>query len=315
MPPRLTTPSPPSSPYTFSPPPAPRRARHLQPQNRNKNVLHHRRYNSLDSITTRPVYGWEQEQDPTMDAMVLDSEEDDLMAYDGSDEDESDETSENGDQMDTDQRSGTLSNKSQNKLCLVRGDYSAPPQPAISSLLTTTARQPFTAPLDNMEAPMDTDMGWKNDVSHSPMPSTPRLAKVMPVPFSSPPVFPESSPVVPATTFGTMVHLPQAQQQQTKHHPYPDAQMMGPTTLFRSYNRTTSLDDAPSSVYSSDGFLNSSPAGFGIASLRSSYTIPSSPIQLTSGVKRPLIEEEGADGKGTKQEKKTKKAKMGMEGA
>lgn len=35
-----------------------------------------------------------------MDAMVLNSEEDDLMAYDGSDEDESDETSENGDQMD-----------------------------------------------------------------------------------------------------------------------------------------------------------------------------------------------------------------------
>ncbi|KAK8198200.1 hypothetical protein HDK77DRAFT_479195 [Phyllosticta capitalensis] len=304
MPPRASTPPPTFSLPLLSPPPAPRRGRRLNPRNRTENINRHRRYASLDSITEMSGYGWEQ--DVSMDVMVFDDAEDCLVVYDGGDEDESEDTRDSQDEMDVEMgfQGGKLEHDQRHERC----DTPIPQQPVFSYPSTTSAsQQRFVTPFSN------TDMAWEGNSSHTPVPPTPRLTHVKPVPFSSPPVLPSSSP---PTFSPTTCYLPKTQQHlrsQTMHYHNQDPQTRENVTPVRPSAGISAFGFPSSSVHSSDGAFTSSPAGFGSASLYSGGTIPSSPILPTNGVKRGLdVVEEGDGGMGIGQRYVSKKFKHGM---
>ncbi|KAK8255624.1 hypothetical protein HDK77DRAFT_479197 [Phyllosticta capitalensis] len=249
----------------LSPPAAPRRG-HNRLITRPHNLHRARRYSSPGCGSTRPVSSWEE-------AMMLDEEDVYMMEgeleYMGDDEEDIDMDENDKDREEMDVQFETEKGRvkpqhqyKQRKVTPVPWNvaFSSSP-PAITSTGVTGNLRTI------LETNMDEESGWDDSLRRLPVPPTPRLAKVLPVPSSSPVVPPSSSPE-------------QATHHQTTHQ----------GAAFFSHPTTT----GDSSQYSS------SPAVFSTASSSNgSLTFVSSPLTRSSKRSHEQLVEDEGDGNGS----------------
>ncbi|KAL1392998.1 hypothetical protein HDK64DRAFT_248917 [Phyllosticta capitalensis] len=305
MPPRLSTPFPPSSPSPFSPPPAPRRRQNHRNTCQTP-LVRVRRYSAPRKEETRPVFEWES--DAHFDGIALD-QSDCLMSFESSDDsEESDSMKMETDEDEEDTNIDTGLTEMKSKVCEVETESKKPSKEDLvtdvdfdkpqqkhqkcqrtrryedtpirrlaarsTSAPASTASQSSPSTADSPTG-YDLDMDWEDSPRRLHAPPTFRLSRALPI-LSSSPVMPPTSPVFRPVSPEPVMDLDCRQD-------IKNALKRQNTTPLTTRGRPYNTFGATSPVKSSSILMTSSPASSEVFNFSSSPcdttgTIPSSPL-------------------------------------
>ncbi|KAK8255621.1 hypothetical protein HDK77DRAFT_424188 [Phyllosticta capitalensis] len=294
MPPRLSTPFPPSSPSPFSPPPAPRRRQNHRNTCQTP-LVRVRRYSAPRKEETRPVFEWES--DAHFDGIALD-QSDCLMSFESSDDsEESDsmkmETDEPEDDTNIDTGLMEMKSKQKHQKCQRTRRYEDTPIRRLAARSTSapasTASQSSPSTADSPTG-YDLDMDWEDSPRRLHAPPTFRLSRALPI-LSSSPVMPPTSPVFRPVSPEPVMDLDCRQD-------IKNALKRQNTTPLTTRGRPYNTFGATSPVKSSSILMTSSPASSEVFNFSSSPcdttgTIPSSPLTSSPLPSSPMTNRGG----------------------